>query len=60
MITYNGYQIQYEPQKNIITIGLPQTFNTPSCSALPVKDRKEICDSELGAILMIIEKLLEK
>jgi len=61
MITHKGYTIVQNPDKNIITICMPQRIDTAQTTALPVNfERKySLTSDELLMVLKMIIGLFE-
>ena len=61
IITDDGYSLQYERNKNKITIILPQTVYTLTDTVNPVVDRKtDVPEGEFALLLTVTRMLFRK
>lgn len=60
MRTNDGYTLHYERKKNQITITLPQTQKTLTCTTLPLSNRKiDISLADEAVILSVVKTVFE-
>ena len=59
-VMVDGYSIEVYPQQNLITITLPQTFETLTNTVTPIRQRKRtLSPSELMTVLLTVKNMLE-
>lgn len=59
--TQDGYNIEFQNQRNRIVIGLPQTPTTATNTFWPVSNRKtEVTDTELASVLGLVRMIFKE